>query len=275
MTTEDLTGYVAVYPITNSGVERTWKTKKDTFEKALEDGEIVVLYENGNYTINEKYRVGELIKTHWIDKRYNAINNGTKVLQDLGIDGFSYPKSIYSVQDIINICMPSDGIVLDLFAGSGTTAHAVMNLNKEDNGNRKYIICEQMDYVENVTYERVKKVSNALEYTKPVIYCELKQANEKYVDMINDCYSTNELLNIFKLLNEEAYIICKVDFNSIISNIDQFKQMSLQEQKNILITILDKNMLYINYSDIDDVEYQISNEEKEFSKHFYGDTDHE
>ena len=152
-------GLVEVLPITSSGQERTWKTKKDTFIERLNEGEIVAVKEaDGTITINEKYRQGQLIKTHWIGKRYNAINNGTKVLENiLGSKEFSYPKSLYTVQDIVNICTNKDDIVLDFFAGSGTTAHAVLNLNKEDGGNRKFIIIEQMDYIRNVTVERIKR----------------------------------------------------------------------------------------------------------------------
>lgn len=267
---EEKNGYEAVYPITNSGIERTWKTKMDTFATALNNNEIVATIEDGKIVINEKYRNGELIKTHWIDKRYNAINNGTKVLQDLNIDGFSYPKSVYAVQDIISICCPDDGLVLDLFAGSGTTAHAVMNLNKLDDGTRRFIICEQMEYVDNVTYSRVKKVASALEYDKPIIYCELKEINEKYVSKINNCSTTEELEKLIDEIKDNALLNKEVNLELIINTIDEFRNLELNEQKDVLLMLLDKNMLYLNYSEIDDETYGISECDKEFNNSFYG-----
>ena len=73
---------------------------------------------------------------------------------------FSYPKSIYTVKDAVEIFTDSkaNDIVLDFFGGSGTTAHAIIELNREDNGNRQFIVTEQMDYIESVTSKRIKKV---------------------------------------------------------------------------------------------------------------------
>lgn len=73
---------------------------------------------------------------------------------------FSFPKSLWNVYDCLYAVVGNDknAIVLDFFGGSGTTAHAVLELNKQDQGNRKFIICEQMDYIENVTRERIRKV---------------------------------------------------------------------------------------------------------------------
>ena len=74
---------------------------------------------------------------------------------------FAFPKSLWNVYDCLySVADDKDAIVLDFFGGSGTTAHAVLELNK-DGGNRKFIICEQMHYVETVTRERIKKVELA------------------------------------------------------------------------------------------------------------------
>lgn len=73
---------------------------------------------------------------------------------------FTYPKSIYTVRDCVDAALNNSatGIVLDYFAGSGTTGHAVINLNREDNGNRKYILVEMGDYFDAVLKPRIKKV---------------------------------------------------------------------------------------------------------------------
>lgn len=135
-------GYYKVLPVTKSGQERTWKTIKGTFEERLKDGDIFAEKDkSGSVQIYEKYREKQVIKTHWIDKRYNAIHYGTKILTNILERGvFDFPKSLYLIKDILNITMPEDGIVLDFFAGSGTTGHAVNLLNAEDNGNRKFIM---------------------------------------------------------------------------------------------------------------------------------------
>ena len=136
-------GYEEIYPITSTGTERTWKTKKDTFITRLKNGEIVAKNDNGVITINEKYRNGQLIKTHWDDKKYNAINYGTRILDELmGKRYFDFPKSLYLVADILKVCSSDKDIVLDFFSGSATTAHAVMQLNAEDGGNRKFIMVQ-------------------------------------------------------------------------------------------------------------------------------------
>ena len=87
-------------------------------------------------------------------------NEGAKkVLKDIfGKDVFDYPKPYSLVEFLLKIGSKEDSIILDSFAGSGTTAHAVLNLNKEDNGNRKFICIEMEDYAETITSERVKRV---------------------------------------------------------------------------------------------------------------------
>jgi adenine-specific DNA-methyltransferase len=86
-----------------------------------------------------------------------STQNMSSELKKMGVD-FDYPKSLTLIQYLISIVNGDNFIVLDSFAGSGTTAHATLNLNNMDGGNRKFIIIEMMDYVENITSERVKQV---------------------------------------------------------------------------------------------------------------------
>ncbi len=84
---------------------------------------------------------------------------GGKILQSIfGKKVFDYPKVPSLIEYIINFLCDKNSIILDSFAGSGTTAHAVLNLNKQDGGNRKFILCEMCDYAENITAERVRRV---------------------------------------------------------------------------------------------------------------------
>ncbi len=139
-----LDDYYEVYPIIENGVERTWKTLPETFNLLNKNKEIEADYESGKIVIYEKMREKQVIKTHWIKKEYHAYHFGTKVLDNLlESKTFDFPKSLYLMIDLLKITVKSNDLILDFFAGSGTTAHAVMQLNAEDNGNRKFI-CVQL-----------------------------------------------------------------------------------------------------------------------------------
>ena len=99
--------------------------------------------------------------TSWFDAKYSATEHGTALLKKLfGKAPFSYPKSIHAVQDSIYVAGANDSqsITLDFFAGSGTTGHAVINLNREDGGARKFLLVEQGEYFDSVTLPRIAKV---------------------------------------------------------------------------------------------------------------------
>lgn len=134
---------IPVYPITDSGVERTWKTTKETFVERLQNGDMVARRENGKIIIFEKLREDQVIKTHWIDKKYHGFHFGTKVLDDiLGVKTFDFPKSLFLMRDIYKLFASKEALVMDFFSGSATSAHAIMKLNSEDGGKRKYIMVQ-------------------------------------------------------------------------------------------------------------------------------------
>lgn len=158
---ENKKGYFEVYPITDRGIERTWKTLGDTFMKKVTEGNIIAKNENGKINIYEKLREDQVIKTHWNKKEYHAYHYGTKIIEEiLGVKKFDFPKSLNLLIDILKLSMQKDSVVLDFFAGSGTTGHAVLELNKQDDGNRKFILCTNNEnkIAEEVTYERLKRV---------------------------------------------------------------------------------------------------------------------
>ena len=139
-----------IYPNTATQ-ERTWRYIKETMVSKIENGEFVALKENGEVKIFEKYRTdkGQLVKTHWIDKKYNANTSGTKILDDLmKVKTFDFPKSLYLMVDIIKLCSKNGDIILDFFSGSATTAHAILEVNKEIKGNRKFILVQIPESIE-------------------------------------------------------------------------------------------------------------------------------
>ncbi|MDU4464340.1 site-specific DNA-methyltransferase [Haemophilus parahaemolyticus] len=154
-------GVIAVYPLNEDGIEKKWRYARQSVEKILDKLEA----KSGRSSIQIIFNKDTgVMRSLWIDPKYDASEYGTKVLQAIlggeNAKNFSYPKSIHTVKEIISAQLGSneDNFVLDYFAGSGTTAHAVINLNREDNGNRKYILVEQGEYFDSVLKPRVQKV---------------------------------------------------------------------------------------------------------------------
>ncbi len=258
-----------VYPVDKEGVERKWRYARQSVEeiqnllrarKGKNGYEIELGKDFGTY------------RTVWIDSRYDANEYGTKLVKSLVPNcKFDFPKSIYNVYDAIYAVVGNDkeAIVLDFFGGSGTTAHAVLMLNQEDEGNRKFIICEQMHYVEDVTRERIRKVTEN-DKNGSFVYAELSKANQTYVDEIQDSKNTKELLKVWDEMKKTAFLSYKVKPEDIDATKKDFESLSFKDQQRFLISILDKNLLYVPYSEIDDKTYKVSKQDKDLNSKFYG-----
>lgn len=265
---------IEVIPIDSQGKHRVWRQTRPSFLELNSKGELKCTEKNGKYSIRIKDRIkdGMKPKTIWNDAKYSATSYGTEVLKKI-FDGekvFSYPKSIHTVKDIIRMVGDSDDIVLDFFGGSGTTAHAVLELNKEFGGNRKFILCEQMDYAKTVTFERVKRVQGLLELNVPVVYCELAKLNQNFVDRIETA-TDGELVGIWNDMLKTGFISCKVNPSDIDLEDKDFTELSLDDKKRFLMELLDKNQLYVNYCDMEDETFAVSEEDKAFTNSFYGE----
>ena len=162
-------GSYEVYPIDGHDVERKWRYARESVEsikKSLtakraktgkERFEIEIHKEFGSY------------KTVWADSRYDANKYGTQLLKKIIPDcGFNFPKSLWTVKECLQaVCGDDkDAVILDSFAGSGTTAHAVLDMNKEDGGRRKFILVECEDYADSITAERVRRVIKGVPQAK-------------------------------------------------------------------------------------------------------------
>lgn len=158
-------GYLRVYPKDGSGNERVWRKTYSSAIVALSKGDIFCQYSgSSNPSIYERAVIDRVKPTsNWFDSKYNAGTHGTALLTQLFGEAnlFAYPKSIWSVQDIVDGVVYDDeeAIIMDFFAGSGTTAHAVMNLNREDGGKRKYVLVEMGEQFNTVIMPRIKKVA--------------------------------------------------------------------------------------------------------------------
>lgn len=158
---------VELLPINGKGEERTWRWDRKTFFEK-KDTELLVRKVHDQFRIFKKRRITNIIgtkpKTVWSDSKYDASSNGIMLLQDMfnGVNPFPYPKSLHTVKDILFLTTTSKSVILDFFAGSGTTGHAVFELNQADNGSRQFILCtdNENNIAEHICYERIKKVIN-------------------------------------------------------------------------------------------------------------------
>ena len=156
--------WAKILPMDSNGGKRVWRWGKISFTEKAET-EIVIKENDNKFAVFAKDRIkgGRKPKTVWADPKYDASSHGTILLQKiLGKSrSFDYPKSIHAVFDTLQICVDDNknAIVLDFFAGSGTTGHAVLALNKKDKGNRKFILCTNNEngIAEEVCYPRIKK----------------------------------------------------------------------------------------------------------------------
>lgn len=166
ISTDKIKNSVAIFPIDGDGRERVWRQTRPSLMVAVAQGNIVIKSNNNKFTVLMKDRIkdGRKAKTIWVDPKYDASSHGTVLIQTIleKRKVFDYPKSIYAVIDTLNVLIKSkkNALVLDFFAGSGTTGHAVLELNKQDGGNRKFILCTNNEnkIAEEVTYERLKRV---------------------------------------------------------------------------------------------------------------------
>jgi adenine-specific DNA-methyltransferase len=149
------------WPVDPKGEDRIWRTSPEAASREIASGDISITTKAGRLEVIKKSRMpeGKKPKTQWSDSRYSATSYGSKLLGNiLGRANFSYPKSLHLVEDCLRYWLPDDGIVMDLFGGSGTTAHAAISLNREDDGNRKYVLAEMGDYFDTVLKPRIQKV---------------------------------------------------------------------------------------------------------------------
>lgn len=273
ITTEPRKDYFEVYPITNSGQERTWKLSKPSAEKIL--GELIAIKENEKIVIYEKYRIdkGQKVSTVWSDKKYNANHQGIRLLEKIiGNQNFSFPKSLYTVLDTLKIMTSDDDIILDFHAGSGTTGHATLALNKEDGGDRKFILVEQLDEHIEICNERNQKVLSQENIDDSFIYFELAKWNETAKEKIFACESLEELITFFDEMYERYFLNYNLkikEFREKVIHEEAFKKLSLDEQKKMFVAMLDNNQMYVNKTEMADKKFGINKEDQNLTNQFY------
>ena len=258
-----------IYPIDTKGIERKWRYARQTVESIFDL--LRVKKTKTGYDIEIGKNFGTY-KTVWTDSKFDASVNGTQLLKDLVPNTvFSYPKSLYTVIECVNSVVKEDkdALILDFFGGSGTTGHAVMEINKQDGGHRRFILAEQMDYVETDTLVRNLNVLKEIAPESTIAFFQLAKLNQTIVEEIEAATDDAILSDIYGRMVKSGFISYKVNPADIDAAADDYSALALDDKKRFLMEILDKNLLYVNYCDIDDEEFGISDEDKAFTRSFY------
>ena len=225
---------------------------------------------------------GRAASTLWCDVTPDTIiwnstdttTNATKHQQAMfGDVVFENPKPENLIQRAIELSTDINDIVLDYHLGSGTTSAVAHKMG------RKWIGIEQMDYIEDITKARLKKVlegeqggiSKAVDWQGggSFVYFELKKYNQDFLDKIIAANSKSELDEVYNDMAKNAFLKFWFDKNEFEKD-ENFRSLDLNQRKELLIGILDENQLYLNYADMRDSRYHVAENEMELTDKFYG-----
>jgi len=266
--------------------DRIFQTKYDKRvqnDKRYSDGGLYIYDDNPNYWVYQKrfgLKLSKIIKEVFGKKELGILLGDVWddfKLNNLYLEGsvdFSNAKKPEQlISRIIELSTRPNDIVLDYHLGSATTAAVAHKMG------RQYIGIEQMDYIEPIAVERLKKVIDGEQggISKSVnwqgggsfVYLELKKYDEIFIEQIEDAKDTEALLQIWEQMKAKSFLNYNVDIKKQDAHLEEFKALSLAEQKQHLCKLLDKNQLYVNLSSLNDTDFECTNEEKKVTKDFY------
>lgn len=266
-------GAVAIWPVTKKGIPCVWRLIPTRLARDWEKGYIKIVPQNPGKTQNlftvqylsdgviQKIEKGELethrmskdariptldvdnyrtagttIQTIWTEKAYYTANGGKEITDLLGSKKvFSYPKPLAFISEVVQRISHVDSVILDFFAGSGTTGHAVMKLNAEDDGNRKFILCtnNENNICRDVTYERIKRVIDKEKYVASLKYYKIDYVpiDEKlYYEYADELLKhVRELVELENGINftgnaEIAIAVTEEELAAFTDNIDSYPE---------------------------------------------------
>jgi adenine-specific DNA-methyltransferase len=236
-------GLQRIYPINTSGEERVWRSSYETGKIRAANGELIVTDRGAVKQLIDHQDKRETLFSNWIGADFNAGTNGTAILDSLGLGGgFDYPKSVKTLEQ--SFWMQSFGktnfTVLDYFAGSGTTAHATISLNRRDNASRRYVLVEQGEYFETVLKPRIQKVVYSADWSegKPtstasgISHCFKAIKLESYEDTLNNLQlrrtdAQGELLPSLPQQAQDDYLLhymLDVESRGSLLSVEDFKK---------------------------------------------------
>lgn len=272
------------YPITtpsgrvvNPPTGRCWRASKEKFDEMVDENRIW-FGEDGSNVPRVKRFLSEVKQsvtpqTIW---DYSEVGHNQEAIQNLnkmfGKKIFDTPKPESLLQRIIHIGSNEDDIILDFFTGSGTTAAVAHKMG------RRYIGVEQMDYIQDITVERLKKVlegeqggiSKAQNWHGggSFVYCELKEDANTLISIIQNA-TEDTIESVKAAIYADDRIVPYLTKKELADADKDFENLTLEEKKQALIKLVDKNKLYVNASDMDDESYHVSDDDKKFTNSFY------
>jgi len=251
------------------------KNEEKVIEYQREDGSTMYLYKGGALAfysnkmqeLDGKMEVTELLTDFWNHISWAGIANEGGVKLKNG----KKPEKL--IKQIIELATNENDIVLDYHLGSGTTTAVAHKLN------RQYIGLEQLNYGDNDSVTRMKNViaGDATGISKAVnwkgggefVYLELKKSNQNFIEQIESAKDTKAVLKIWEEMKAKSFLNYNVDLQKQEAHIEDFKALTLEEQKQHLVELLDKNQLYVNLSSLNDKDFAVSAEEKKVTQDFY------
>ena len=275
------------YPV---NPKRSWAITKETFDKWYQKGGIGfpddydfmrgdkpfrrVFKDEDMGNSKKTYVSSDILLKNFIVSLLAKTKNkegNDEISELINRDAFSYAKPEKLIKHILEISTEENDLILDFFLGSGTTAAVAHKMN------RRYIGIEQMDYIENVSIERMRKVISGEQggISKNVnwkgggdfVYCELKNDALDFRNNVINSVSSEELIELFNLAKKSSFLSYRIDTKKLKEI--ELLELSFAEQKQLLLEIVDNNNLYVNYTDIDDDKYNVSEEDKKLNKDIY------
>ncbi len=230
-------------------------------------GELILFAKDRMLEVDGELTFAELITDIWDDVLPNDLHN------EGGIQLRKGKKPEKLISRLVELCTNENDLVLDFFSGSGTTGTVALKMK------RRFIICEQLEYTETLPLQRLQNtiqgeqsgISKAYNWKGggSFIYAELKKANAEFIDKIETAKSTQELEKTWEQIQKTGFISYRIDPKTINKNKSEFGQLTLDEQKQFFIELLDKNQLYVNYSEIADKDFNVIEDDKKLNHQFY------
>ncbi len=266
-------GYLRIYPLDKNGGERVWRYNRESMQELIKLGEIECS-PKFSLSVHKKARsVTTPIFSVWKGSRYNAGTNGSNLLTDImgEANTFPYPKSLYTVYDMIAMFVRNrkNAVILDFFAGSGTTGHAVLQLNEDDPGQRRFIVCtdNENEICTGVCYPRIKKIIKGYKNIKGENIAGLGGNLKYYTCDFVEAEPTDQ--NKRKLVSESTEMLCiKEDAFELVQDKADFK----------IFKNSDKHVGIVFYEEaIDDFKQAVKKIKGDFNVYVFslGDDTHE
>lgn len=251
-------------------VEQSKKERNKVFQVGttyIYNGRTLAFFSKKLREIDGKITPTEILTNIWTDISFLSLGN------EGGVDLPNGKKPEKLIQRLFGLFTDSEDIIMDYHLGTGTTCAVAHKMGMH------YIGVEQLDYGQDDSLVRLQNViageqggiSKFVDWQGggSFVYCELAKLNQKIVEKIEAATDEVTLSDIYDGMVKSGFISYKVNPADIDAAVDDYAALSLDDKKRFLMEILDKNLLYVNYCDIDDEEFGISDEDKAFTRRFY------